>query len=118
MTQVAFTAGTIHLLTAVQTGPRAPRLVSQSVTAVQACIDALNQMGRSWKCAKQSETILTGLFNEYYSLACDGTQSQSNHGEPTAHSSGKCKPDEAIDPRMLAPDSALTKYLVQMGWKP
>jgi hypothetical protein len=118
MTQVAFTAGTIHLLTAVQNGPQARRRVSQSVAAVEACIDALNRMGTSWKCAKQNETILAGLYNEYYSPAADLTQTESTHRLSKLPFPANPGPKAAISPSMLAPDSAFAKYLVEMGWKP
>lgn len=68
LTQVTFLAGSIHLLSAINSDPSiAPKRRSNALTAANECVQALEEMGQSWKCATQSAEILKRLIQEWVS---------------------------------------------------
>lgn len=64
LTQIVFLAGTVHLLSAINS-TNSPKRHSNAVAAAEACQSALNEMGQSWKCATQSAEILRRLTVEW-----------------------------------------------------
>ena len=62
--QVAFAAGTIHLMKATRSGPHR-RASFTDMTEFDACMSALRTMGLTWKSATQSESILGQLREEW-----------------------------------------------------
>lgn len=73
LTQVTFLAGTVHLLSAINS-PDAPRRFATSLAASEDCQRALREMGQSWKCATQSAEILRRLTEEWCGRSATGAQ--------------------------------------------
>ncbi|TFK48724.1 hypothetical protein OE88DRAFT_1663816 [Heliocybe sulcata] len=65
--QVAYSAGTVYILSSVQAMSR-PRLaevaLSNSVNKAEMCIQYLRECGKSWECGNQVADILQGLLQK------------------------------------------------------
>ncbi|KZT28805.1 hypothetical protein NEOLEDRAFT_1239318 [Neolentinus lepideus HHB14362 ss-1] len=65
--QVAYSAGTVYILSSVQAMSR-PRLaevaLSNSVSKAEMCIQYLREAGKSWECGNQVADILQGLLQK------------------------------------------------------
>lgn len=94
LTQVAFLAGTVHLLSAINAEQKAPKKAATALAACQACEKALDEM--TWKCAAQSAEILRRLRAEW----CGGGKSSSNGGL-SGTKRGRPEEDEQEVPRDL-----------------
>nr|XP_018267202.1 uncharacterized protein I303_01187 [Kwoniella dejecticola CBS 10117]OBR89360.1 hypothetical protein I303_01187 [Kwoniella dejecticola CBS 10117] len=119
MTQMVFTAGTIHLLDATSNSrSRESKKLSTSLTCVKMCIEALHKMGDGFLCSKHSAVILQRLMDEWSLLPDDAPSNDeqvSGRGETEteliqAESSGPIK-EMLRDPRMI-------EELRKLGWAP
>lgn len=63
MPQIAFTAGTTHLLAAVQ--HRSAKRHKEAISSAQDCVKLLRRIGISWMSGSQKADILENLINEY-----------------------------------------------------
>lgn len=63
MPQIAFTAGTTHLLAAVQ--HRSAKRHKEAISSAQDCVSLLRRIGKSWTSGSQKADILENLINEY-----------------------------------------------------
>lgn len=80
LTQVAFLAGTVHLLSAINSGADAPKRFATSLAASEDCQRALREMGQSWKCATQSAEILRRLTEEWCGTSATGAEGRLGLG--------------------------------------
>lgn len=106
LTQMTFTAGTIHLLTAVSGDTiRAPKRASVALEGAKACVQALDEMG--FKCATQSCGILSRLISEW-----------SPKPLPSTVPPGVAPPNTTLVHEALDPNSDIAKQLLALGWTP
>jgi hypothetical protein len=79
LTQLTFLAGTVHLLSAINSGD-APKRHATSLAASDSCQRALREMGQSWKCATQSAEILRRLTEEWCGTSATGADGRLGLG--------------------------------------
>lgn len=81
LTQVSFLAGTVHLLSAINSEHSAPKKAAIALAACVQCEEALDEM--VWKCAAQSAEILRRLRAEWCGKASpSGGSSGLKRGRP------------------------------------
>ncbi|KAI5479510.1 hypothetical protein MNV49_003452 [Pseudohyphozyma bogoriensis] len=66
MIQMSFTAGTIHLLTAITAASsKAPKRVADALAGARTCVDALFELGKTWQSSVLNAKILDQLVREW-----------------------------------------------------
>ncbi|KAM0747627.1 hypothetical protein T439DRAFT_383241 [Meredithblackwellia eburnea MCA 4105] len=106
LTQMTFSAGSIHLLAAVspETPNKAPKKAAVSLAQAEACVRALEEMGKSWAHARQSGEILDRLIKEW--------------SPPVPKPETIPPPRSVVAQQALDPHSELAKQLLELGWTP
>ncbi|GAA6023162.1 hypothetical protein JCM10207_005747 [Rhodosporidiobolus poonsookiae] len=120
--QIAFAAGTTHLLALVNAeSSDQPKAAERAREAAMSCVWALREMGKAWKCASGTAQILEGLIEKYSperkqaSSPVVETPALEQKGEEAATT------DEAAQASLaqaLDPNSLLAKTLRSLGWTP
>ncbi|WOO84843.1 Nitrogen assimilation transcription factor nit-4 [Vanrija pseudolonga] len=104
--QVIFTTGTVHLLSAIHGKPRRRKAAFE---AVQTCIVALEDLGDTWKCAAASAHALQQLLVESFQ---NQSKPSTNEPEPTEEEKKANELEEMLR------DPAVNEHLKKLGWMP
>lgn len=96
--QVAFAAGTVHLMKAAR-----PSIRGKGLGDFESCMAALRIMGQTWKSARQSEAILGQLRDEW----C-----------PRSTVNGVDRNELSGAKALLERNPRLAEELQQLGWAP
>lgn len=108
LNQYAFTAGTVHLLSATQNSDESSRKAKSSIEAVHTCINALEEMGDTLECAVQSAATLRKLLEESNCVPAP------KFVPPSAVSAAQ----EKVSIEQLLKDPSVAAQLRQLGWEP
>lgn len=106
--QVAFSAGTVHLLSASHCASKQSRKFKACIEAVQQCITALREMGETLKCAAVSANTLQKLLDESYAPA----------PPKPAPAPAPAPGPEGLDIASMLQNPAVAEQLLKMGWAP
>ncbi|KAK1232452.1 hypothetical protein PQX77_004429 [Marasmius sp. AFHP31] len=127
LTQMTFTAGTIHLLGAVNyESKRSEKRFRTALTGANECVRALQEMGRTWQCATQSGQVLENMIRSWCSQGPQGppddgmTIGSSALSSPAAETpmSSSTVVETNWQELLNDPSSDLTKELIRSGWLP
>lgn len=105
--QVAFSAGTVHLLSASHCASKQSRKFKSCIENVQTCITALHEMGETLKCAAVSANTLQKLLDESYAPA------PPKPAPPPAPA-----PSAGFDIAAMLQNPAFADQLKSLGWAP
>ncbi|GMK56845.1 hypothetical protein CspeluHIS016_0306850 [Cutaneotrichosporon spelunceum] len=105
--QVAFSAGTVHLLSASHCPTKQSRKFKAYIENVQTCIAALREMGETLKCAAVSADTLQKLLDESYAPAL-----------PKPAPAHVPTPSAGFDIATMLQNPAFADQLKQLGWAP
>lgn len=108
LSQVAFSAGTVHLLSATHCATKTSKKFKSSIDAVQQCVTALKEMGETKRCSAVSAATLTRLLDEYYTPPSrpPSPPPQQQHTIST------------VDLSRMLQDPSVAEQLLRMGWAP
>lgn len=109
LSQVAFSAGTVHLLSATHCATKTSKKFKNSIDAVQQCITALKEMGESKRCSAVSSATLSRLLDEYYTPPSR---------PPTPPPPAQQHTITNVDLSRMLQDPAVAEQLLRMGWAP
>ncbi|KAL1407380.1 hypothetical protein Q8F55_006802 [Vanrija albida] len=104
--QVIFTTGTVHLLSAIHGKPRRRKAAFE---AVQTCILALEDQGNTWKCAAASAHALRQLLIDSFQ---NQAKPSTNEPEPTEEEKKATELEEMLR------DPTVNEHLKKLGWMP
>jgi hypothetical protein len=108
---VTFTAGTIYLLSAANSthNGRQVKRAQNDMDAVKSCISALKELGRTWRCALQSASILNRLLEEWCPTEPEQVIAQSS----------LVQTGRGVDvAQMLQQNPTIVEQLQSLGWAP
>lgn len=108
--QVAFSAGTVHLLSASHCASKQSRRFKACIESVHQCITALREMGETLKCAAVSANTLQKLLDESYSPA------RPKPAPLSAPASGQGQ--AGMDIASMLQNPAFAEQLLKLGWAP
>lgn len=106
LNQYAFTAGTVHLLSATHNVDKSSRKAKASIEAVHTCITALEEMGDTLECAVVSASTLCKLLDE------------SNHARLPKPPVPITAPVSNTSIEQLLKDPSVAEQLRKLGWAP
>lgn len=108
LSQIVFSAGTVHLLSA-RNAIKQSRKAKSSIESVQACIGALKEMGTTMQCSVTSAASLQRLLSE---TTNPGSSKQS------AAAPRKAAAGQPADVENLLKDPSIQEQLKKLGWAP
>ncbi|KAF9260696.1 hypothetical protein L218DRAFT_1079168 [Marasmius fiardii PR-910] len=121
LTQMTFTAGTIHLLSAVShESRRREKRFRTAIAGANECVRALREMGRTWQCATQSGQALQNMIRDWCPQEAKNEVAQpgsSVHPDSTVEHPAPAN-QMSLQETLRDPSSDLTKELLRLGWIP
>ncbi|KAL0065758.1 hypothetical protein AAF712_007241 [Marasmius tenuissimus] len=124
LTQMTFTAGTVHLLGAVNyESKRSEKRFRTALTGANECVRALQEMGRTWQCANQSGQVLENMIRSWCPQGTRDTgmtigSSALSSPAPETPMSSSTTVERNWQELLDDPSSDLTKELIRSGWLP
>ena len=125
LTQMTFTAGTVHLLGAVNyQSKRSEKRFRTALAGANECVRALQEMGQTWQCATQTGHVLGNMIQNW---CPQGTQedvrtvgSTSTLSSPAVNTPTPAPIETETNWQYLLndPSSDLIKELIKSGWLP
>lgn len=109
LSQIVFSAGTVHLLSA-RNAIKQSRKAKSSIENVQACIGALKEMGTTMKCSVTSAASLQRLLSE--------TTNPGASKQASSSAAKKVAPGQPPDVENLLKDPSIQEQLKKLGWAP
>lgn len=111
LSQIVFSAGTVHLLSA-RNAIKQSRKAKSSIENVQACIGALKEMGTTMKCSVTSAASLQRLLTETTNPGASKQASSSVAAKKAV------APGQPPDVENLLKDPSIQEQLKKLGWAP
>ncbi|GAA5948610.1 hypothetical protein JCM21900_005189 [Sporobolomyces salmonicolor] len=114
MTQIAFAAGTTHLLACVNSEAVGnAKKAADARQSADACVRALAEMGKAWQCATQTGGILARLISEWCPERPESAGASASTAAPAPVSAHSESAQQLLDPH-----SDLAQELLRLGWTP
>ncbi|ESK84965.1 fungal specific transcription [Moniliophthora roreri MCA 2997] len=119
LTQITFTAGTIHLLGAVShENSRSEKRFRTALAGARECVRALEEMGRAWQCATQSGQVLDNLIRDWCPQGTRFEGEARSAGEVVLETGTQTPMNVNLQQTLQNPSSDLAKELLRLGWTP